>query len=127
MKYNKEGYYFNPRRKKPVDPLCERYDLPWEKTTIVFKRELVEGKEIRHFNFVQAVIKHSPTGMTWGYMGSGPADMAINILYRATGDIALATDPRIYQDFKNVFVAAAKPEGDSIMLDSIGHWLALHK
>ena len=52
--------------------------------------------------FVQALVKHSPTGMEWGYGGSGPADLALNIL-------ALFVDPReaarLHQDFKWASVA----------------------
>ncbi|OHU47339.1 hypothetical protein BKG82_27190 [Mycobacteroides chelonae] len=32
--------------------------------------------------------KHSPTGMSWGYSGSGPADLARSLLIHALGDRA---------------------------------------
>lgn len=32
--------------------------------------------------------KHSPTGMSWGYHGSGPADLARSLLIHALGDDA---------------------------------------
>lgn len=32
--------------------------------------------------------KHSPTGMSWGYHGSGPADLARSLLIHALGDAA---------------------------------------
>lgn len=32
------------------------------------------------------VVKHSPTGYTWGYGGSGPADLALSLLTAALGD-----------------------------------------
>lgn len=38
----------------------------------------VQGEVVT--NFPQAVIHHSPDGMEFGYGGSGPADMALNIL-----------------------------------------------
>lgn len=41
---------------------------------------------------------HSPTGFSWGYSGSGPAQLALALLYDATSDPKLATD--YYQDFK---------------------------
>lgn len=34
------------------------------------------------------VVRHSPTGMTWGYGGSGPADLARSLLIDALGDQA---------------------------------------
>ena len=46
---------------------------------------------------------HSPTGFSWGYEGSGPAQLALAILYDFTGDAdyALAN----YQDFKREQIA----------------------
>jgi hypothetical protein len=29
----------------------------------------------------QSLVKHSPDGFQWGYSGSGPLDLALNILY----------------------------------------------
>jgi hypothetical protein len=38
---------------------------------------------------VRHVVKHSPTGMGWGYAGSGPADCARSLLIAAIGDAAV--------------------------------------
>lgn len=35
----------------------------------------VNGQPLHH------VVRHSPTGMEWGYSGSGPADLALSILH----------------------------------------------
>jgi hypothetical protein len=37
------------------------------------------------------IVKHSPTGMGWGYSGSGPADLARSLLIHALGDDARCT------------------------------------
>jgi hypothetical protein len=37
---------------------------------------------------VRHVVKHSPTGMGWGYAGSGPTDCARSLLIAALGDAA---------------------------------------
>jgi len=43
------------------------------------------------------LFNHSPTGFSWGYGGSGPAQLALAILLAETADsVAL----RYYQDFK---------------------------
>lgn len=34
------------------------------------------------------VVKHSPSGYTWGYAGSGPADLALSLLTDALGEAA---------------------------------------
>jgi hypothetical protein len=36
-----------------------------------------DGKAIR---LLEHIVKHSPTGMGWGYLGSGPSDLALSIL-----------------------------------------------
>lgn len=52
-------------------------------------------------------VKHSPTGFNWGYMGSGPADLARSILADHLGRIP---HPAIYQRFKEMFVGRL-PQG----------------
>jgi len=41
---------------------------------------------------------HSPDGFNWGYQGSGPAQLALALLYNVTQDKVMAL--RYYQDFK---------------------------
>jgi len=78
-----------------------------------------------HFNIPHRIVKHSPTGMSWGYGGSGPSDFAINILSWFT-DPAHATDPSIYHKFKFDVVATMPPQGGVIPGDHIRQWLADH-
>ena len=46
---------------------------------------------------------HSPTGFSWGYEGSGPAQLALALLLDATNDEEIAL--RWYQGFKSDVVA----------------------
>lgn len=46
---------------------------------------------------------HSPTGFSWGYAGSGPAQLALAILLDHTGDPEVALS--LYQTFKVQHVA----------------------
>ena len=41
---------------------------------------------------------HSPEGFNWGYEGSGPAQLALGILYEVTGNVELSRG--YYQLFK---------------------------
>ncbi len=47
-------------------------------------------------------MRHSPDGFSWGYGGSGPADLARSILADYLGHIP---HPAIYQQFKYQHVA----------------------
>lgn len=79
-----------------------------------------EGEDA-HFSIPQEIVFHSPTGMEWGYPGSGPADFALNILARFV-DRERAWD--LHQEFKRTFVAPLPLEGGTIRAAEIRAWLA---
>jgi hypothetical protein len=70
---------------------------------------------------VEHVIRHSPTGIEWGYAGSGPADLARSILLQFTDE---ATANRMYQRFKAEVVAAIPIAGGVIRAAEVRAWLA---
>lgn len=51
----------------------------------------------------QTLWNHSPAGFNWSYSGSGPAQLALALLYDVTGDGDLSI--RLHQHFKAEFVA----------------------
>ena len=62
-----------------MDAPTDLADLPFDpaRMDIACRRD-PDGT--RHFNIRQAIVHHSPTGMEWGHGGSGPADLALNVL-----------------------------------------------
>jgi len=64
-------------------------------------------------------IRHSPTGFEWGYAGSGPADLALSILWNFLGK-----EPSriLYMDFKTRFVARWKDKWE-ITEQQIKDWI----
>lgn len=60
----------------------------------------VNGQPLRH------IIRHSPTGLNWGYGGSGPADLALSILTHYLGNSEVVD--RLYQSFKWDIIANLK-------------------
>jgi hypothetical protein len=68
---------------------------------------------------------HSPTGFSWGYHGSGPAQLALAILAHATGD----DRPALiwYQSFKRHYVANW-PQGQPWRMDraEVLAWVETH-
>ena len=73
-------------------------------------------------NIPHAIVHHSPTGFEWGYGGSGPADLALNILSAMIGPEA-AREGGLYQKFKWDFIAGLPHEGGTIKAVDIEAWL----
>ena len=74
-------------------------------------------------NVPHAIVRHSPTGFEWGYGGSGPAELALNILSAVIGRAA-AEEQQIYQKFKWDVIAPMPVEGGTIKEEQIESWLA---
>lgn len=88
-------------------------------------------------NVPHLVVEHSPDGFEWGYGGSGPADLALNIVevvlkrigYRG---ITLDDEARnkysimayhLHQDFKWKFIASLPREGGRIEYHDVLRWI----
>lgn len=68
------------------------------------------------------IANHSPTGFCWGYLGSGPAQLALAILVDHTGDVEKAK--RWYQYFKDQIIARFSMKADWLMTeDHVRQWL----
>jgi hypothetical protein len=84
-----------------VEPFCEECDgvgrvypeVDYDDDSTI----TVGGERVRLVDSLR-VRPHSPTGFSWGYMGSGPAQTALAILLKVTGDPDEAL--RFYQAFK---------------------------
>lgn len=74
-------------------------------------------------NVPRVFTRHSPDGYAWGYPGSGPAELALNILL-LFADYATANP--LYQDFKQEFLADLPSAGGNINATLIQAWLAMH-
>ena len=77
-------------------------------------------------------VYHSPTGMTWGYLGSGPHDTARSILYdylryeqkMGEGKVMHYIDHHEHE-FCNDFVSVLQ-DGWKIESGAIDKWFAMH-
>lgn len=123
-----QGLYFNPAY---GDIICVRGP----------------GVDEYRTNCPLRVKHHSPTGIAWGYAGSGPADLALNVL-----DVYLPTNWRVpgskgrpkerttqvwsghfvsdeafnlHQEFKRRFIVGMPEEGGVIPGDIIRDWLRM--
>lgn len=66
-------------------------------------------------------VREHSTEMTWGYSGSGPADLALSILVDYLGDEEQAW--QLHQQFKRHFVAGFDTESWTLTSDQIAEWL----
>lgn len=92
-------------------------------------------------NIPQAFKWHSPTGFECGYGGSGPADLALNVLAFLVplgkdgaegwkiwdGQMVSATAGLLHQDFKDDFIARMPKNGGSVPISAIRAWLDLKR
>jgi transcriptional regulator with XRE-family HTH domain len=87
-----------------------------------FKDDIVCSRDAfgLHVNIPQRIVRHSPTGFNWGYGGSGPADLALNILSVFIGQEAAES---LYQDFKREFIAPMPFQGGTIPREAILNWV----
>ncbi len=96
----------------------------WNMGAIVFGIEAPDQFQVAHeetLNWRLNEKKHSPTGLEWGYNGSGPAQLAYCML-RESG----LTQPqanKIYQQFKAEVVSKLPKSGFTITKDEILAWV----
>jgi len=78
------------------------------------------------------VVRHSPDGFEWGYMGSGPADLALSILADHLGETPSESEINsgrfrawgLHQDFKSQIVGGMpRAEAWTITSQAIDEWL----
>jgi len=74
-------------------------------------------------NVPHKLVMHSPTGFEFGYGGSGPADLALNILLLFTDE---ETAKNLHQTFKWEFIAPVPWEGGTISKESILNFIETH-
>ncbi len=74
-----------------------------------------EGAPLHH------VVRHSPTGIEWGYGGSGPSDLALSVLTAVAGAEAAE---RHYRALVAEVVSRAPKAGGMMRAERVRAWLA---
>lgn len=70
----------------------------------------------------QSLVEHSPDGFSWGYGGSGPAQLALALLLAA--GVKEGTAMKLHQKFKEDVVAKIPGENDFRMkMESVRNWV----
>lgn len=76
----------------------------------------VEAPRVYKIDHRLDLVNHSPTGLAWGYGGSGPAQCALAILADHLGDDDEAL--KFYQSYKRRVIAGLNTHQDFSLLDS---------
>src|SRR5512139_3864382 len=88
-------------------------------------------------NALHLVMHHSPTGFEWGYAGSGPADLALNVVEMILHQLKY-TGPRLdcfdgecfemawtlHQPFKRQFITPVPLSGGAVPYALMRDWVA---
>jgi hypothetical protein len=84
----------------------------------IMLRRTSKGHKI--VNVPRVMIFHSPDGFDWGYGGSGPSDLALNIMLMFLDKMNAF---KVYQDFKATFITNIPFEGGNILRRDIDNFL----
>jgi hypothetical protein len=95
-----------PEQPFNVDVIEGRMLSGWSRTEVTLNGEPVELRPSL------AVVNHSPTGFSWGYGGSGPAQLALALLLAKTANPWLAE--RHHQEFKREFIERLSFKGEPL-------------
>lgn len=69
----------------------------------------------------QAIVNHSPDGFSWGYCGSGPAQLALSLLLVF---LPQGCALKLYQEFKGEIIAKLPGDKDFYLEpDDIREWI----
>lgn len=83
-----------------------------------------EGRDVVTLDPVSRIRNHSPTGFEWGYSGSGPAQLALALLFYALRDEGAAE--AAHQEFKSEVVARLDWRCWTMTVDQIWDWWLFH-
>lgn len=100
------------KERSPMDFLV----YPWQIEEVILSRD----EKGVHTNVPRKYVWHSPTGFEWGYEGSGPADLALNILAMF---IPVYWAVKYHQEFKRQYIAPMPKEGGLIPGWEIYLWI----
>jgi hypothetical protein len=134
------------RRDTGMDDICNRSDFsdgPIYEDILLAKalamRREEDGPVHVLTNVPHLVVHHSPNGFEFGYGGSGPADLALNVcqFYLITtgyqGEKSRCFDGQcfslawvLHQDFKRAFIESAPYEGATVPFEDICRWFEAH-
>jgi hypothetical protein len=73
---------------------------------------------------LQHRMRHSPDGFEWGFSGSGPADLALAILWHALGR---EPDPLLYHQFKYEIISTLRTDRWAIDQAAVLRFAANHE
>jgi len=131
---------------KDMGDICERDEFSDEEDSsiplsqmLVLRRDGDDDHAIVRTNVPHLVVHHSPSGFEWGYGGSGPADLALNICQWYLNHMGYEGEKSecfdgncfslafvLHQDFKWKFITSAPHNGITIPMEDLAQWFDEH-
>lgn len=106
---------------------------------LVLQRDGDDDHAIVRTNVPHLVVHHSPSGFEFGYGGSGPADLALNVCQFYLNSIGYQGQKTkcfdgfcwslawvLHQEFKWHFISSAPRKGITIPMSDIKAWFEAH-
>ena len=81
-----------------------------------------DGRGVARTN-IAPLVRHSATGIEWGYRGDGPADLALSVLARFA---PAAEAERLYRAFERDAIARVPYTGGVLRAERVRAWLDRH-
>lgn len=113
--------------------------IPMDVVIVLHRARVSEHETVVRTNVPHLVTHHSPDGYEWGYGGSGPADLALNIVENLVremqrqgfgglvkcwdGNYVSGITWKMYQDFKRDFLCDADRDEHHITTDRARNWI----
>ena len=107
-----------PRQLNGAEVVYHGYREHGEEPVVV-----IESPAGERIGLLRHVVRHSPSGMNWGYRGSGPCDTARSLLLAALGDEAAC--PACQGSGRVVYVADGetyRPEPHDALTPPVVGW-----
>lgn len=129
-----------PREMRDFHDARVEEDVTLQDGLVLEREPRADKMDLVKTNVPHLVVHHSPTGFEWGYSGSGPADLALNVVHFFVEQMDLAETSQeqmvecfegevsrlawdLHQPFQEEVIAEIGEEGTRLSANEIRQWI----